>query len=96
MPVNVTREHSFAPDEVDAKLEQAVEQMAAQNGLNIIDRAERRMKIAGMGVNGEVTWDDKEITISAQTIFGFGAMDAQVRTAIEAALNRICGPQKKQ
>ena len=92
MAVQVAREHQFSPDEVEAKMNAAVEELAARNGLSVIDKAHRKATIAGMGVTGKITWDEKQITVTANMAFAFGAMDSQIRSAIEAALDHICGP----
>ena len=63
MAVKVTRQHPFKPEELDEKMEKAVEEMAAANSLSVTEKQPRKVKIAGMGVSGRVTWDEKEITI---------------------------------
>lgn len=90
MAVHITREHRFPPGETDAKVNAAVEKLAADNGLSIVERADRRIIVSGMGVTGHVTWDDKEIAIKAEMAFAFGGADTQLRSTIETALDRMC------
>jgi len=93
MAVRVTRQHSFTTEDLDEKMEKAVEEMVAANSLSVTEKQPRKVKIAGMGVSGEVTWDEKEITVEAEMAFAFGAADTQLRTAIDSALDRVCGPR---
>ena len=92
MAVKVTRQHVFKPEELDEKMGKAIEEMATANSLSVTERQPRKVKIAGMGVSGQVTWDEKEITVEAEMAFAFGAADTQLRTAIDSALDRFCGP----
>jgi len=89
MAVRVTREHGLSPEEADGKFEEAVNQVAAENGLSIVERAPRRLKVAGMGVTGEVVWDEQRVTVSASVPFAFGGMEAQIRSNLEQMLDRI-------
>lgn len=95
MAVDITREHPFSPEEVDAKMAQAVAEMAAANSLSVTEKEPRKIALAGMGVTGEVTWDEKDIRVKAEMVFAFGAADTQLCSAIEASLDHICGPEAR-
>jgi len=89
MAVQVTREHGFPPESVDRLLEEAVTRAALENGLSIVERAMRRLKVAGMGATGEVKWDDRRITVTANVPFAFGFVESQIRGTVEQILDRI-------
>jgi len=94
MAVKITRAHTFEPAEVDEKMGAAVEEMAAANSLSVTEKQSRKVKIAGMGVTGTVTWDEQAVTVEADMAFAFGAADTQLRGAIDSALDRIFGPKE--
>ena len=90
MAVKITRAHNLEPDEVDARFETGLLELANDNGLSVIEKSPRRMKMAGMGVTGEITWDDAEVRVQAHAPFAYSGIDTQVQSLIEAALSKIC------
>ena len=90
MAVSITRKHGFAAGDVDSRMDGVVEHIAASHSLSIIEKSARYAKVAGMGVTGEVRWDESEITVKADMVFAFGAADTQLQTAIEGVLDSVC------
>jgi Putative polyhydroxyalkanoic acid system protein (PHA_gran_rgn) len=90
MAVTITREHTMDKETLDKRVVEIVTAMAEENGLAVTESADCSMKIAGMGANGEITWDEKQVTITASMAFAFGAADSQLRGIIEGTLNNIC------
>jgi hypothetical protein len=90
MAVTMTRRHNLAKEEVDRRVAEAVQALADENGLAVTEQSAGSMKIAGMGANGHVTWDEAQITVTASMAFAFGAADAQLRGVIENTLEKIC------
>ena len=91
MAIEISRGHPFSAEDLDEKLAQGAEQMAAQNGMAVVGRDGRKVMIAGMGVTGQITWDEKQITVKAEAAMAFPGIDDQIRGAIQSALDRLCG-----